>query len=442
MKYLLILLFTFLFCKTHAQDSFYLGGIQINEPDHHKWTSKLKKVGMNTVSITVYARNGIWDSTELWWTNKEHFVVQEIEIAKQAGMKVVLIPRVLLDHYYDKNAFLWHGMIMPKSDKQLSEWFRYYEEYILYWAKIAEKYEVDVLAIGSEMRVLSATKPVKQLPDLESFYLDSTQQANYISDYMSFSNQIPKQELWVKGKEANYETLKNYLKNEVATKQTWAQQLTYHNQANAIHLINQRRQRLLTHWHRLITNTRKLYNGKLTYAANFDNYQNIAFWDKLDFIGINAYFKLREYQAKQSDRSKYLELRESWRRIYDNINSFQKEMGLTKKVLFTELGYIYRENSTIMPWKGFGFSVSKHWQNGNNKLLIWSEQNIDLRERALAMRALYKTNQEFDLLQGILYWKLTTKRYHLPHEPFGLLVRKHFKDPLLRILVRFREKRI
>ncbi|MFT6963193.1 MAG: hypothetical protein ACJAWV_002927 [Flammeovirgaceae bacterium] len=441
MKYFLMLLFAVSFSGVYAQNPFYLGGIQINEPDHKKWTSKLKRVGMNTVSITVYARNGIWDSTELWWTNKEHFVVKEIETAKQAGMKVVLIPRVLLDHYYDKNKFLWHGMIMPKSDKELAEWFQYYEEYILYWAKIAEKYKVDVFAIGSEMRVLSATKPVEELPELERFHLDSAEQVTYIQDCMSFSSQIPKQELWVKGKDVNYETLKNYLESEVAVKQAWAEQVAYSKQANYIQSINHRRELILAHWHQLIAKTRKLYSGKLTYAANFDNYQNIAFWDKLDFIGINAYFKLREYEAQQTNRGKYRDLLAGWRRVYFNINSFQKEMGLAKKVLFTELGYIYRENSTIIPWKGFGFSVSKHWQNGSKKLFIWSEQEINPKERALAMKALYHVNKGPDLLQGILYWKLTTKRYHLPYEPFGLLIRKHFKDPLLKALVRFREKR-
>jgi hypothetical protein len=39
-------------------DNFMLGGIQVNEPSQEKWMSVLKDAKMNTVSITVYARQG------------------------------------------------------------------------------------------------------------------------------------------------------------------------------------------------------------------------------------------------------------------------------------------------------------------------------------------------------------------------------------------------
>ena len=42
--------------------SFFLGGIQVNEPDHAQWTHVLTEVGMNTVAVTIYARQGDWDS--------------------------------------------------------------------------------------------------------------------------------------------------------------------------------------------------------------------------------------------------------------------------------------------------------------------------------------------------------------------------------------------
>ena len=71
---------------------FYLGGIQINEPDHDEWVSVLKDVGMNTVSVTVYARQGIWSSDNIWWDEKDEAVVSEIRTAKEEGMKVVLSP--------------------------------------------------------------------------------------------------------------------------------------------------------------------------------------------------------------------------------------------------------------------------------------------------------------------------------------------------------------
>ena len=47
-------------------------------------------------------------------------------------------------------------------------------------------------------------------------------------------------------------------------------------------------------WGRLIEAVRERYRGQITYAANWDEYQRIPFWESLDFIGIDAYFPLSE----------------------------------------------------------------------------------------------------------------------------------------------------
>ena len=44
------------------------------------------------------------------------------------------------------------------------------------------------------------------------------------------------------------------------------------------------------YWNNLIVEIRKVYKGKLTYAANWDEYKRVPFWDALDYIGIDAYF--------------------------------------------------------------------------------------------------------------------------------------------------------
>jgi len=38
-------------------------------------------------------------------------------------------------------------------------------------------------------------------------------------------------------------------------------------------------------WRNLITEIRSKYDGKLTYSANWDDYEKVPFWDLLDFIG-------------------------------------------------------------------------------------------------------------------------------------------------------------
>ena len=48
-----IALSIFLFPMTGSSRSFYLGGIQVNEPDHQKWIQTLKQEQMNTISDQV-----------------------------------------------------------------------------------------------------------------------------------------------------------------------------------------------------------------------------------------------------------------------------------------------------------------------------------------------------------------------------------------------------
>src|SRR5439155_10528972 len=45
-----------------------------------------------------------------------------------------------------------------------------------------------------------------------------------------------------------------------------------------------------TRWRALIAEVRTHFSGELTYAANYDEFQRITFWDALDYIGIDAYF--------------------------------------------------------------------------------------------------------------------------------------------------------
>ncbi len=46
-------------------------------------------------------------------------------------------------------------------------------------------------------------------------------------------------------------------------------------------------------WRKLIKEIRAIYSGKIIYGANWYNeFEEISFWDQLDYIGIQAYFPL------------------------------------------------------------------------------------------------------------------------------------------------------
>ncbi len=60
-------------------------------------------------------------------------------------------------------------------------------------------------------------------------------------------------------------------------------------------------------WRRLIARVREVYAGRLTYAANWPGeFDAIAFWDALDFTGIQAYFPLGD----EAGAGVYVELRD------------------------------------------------------------------------------------------------------------------------------------
>ncbi|MCA8961333.1 MAG: hypothetical protein KDC38_12500, partial [Planctomycetes bacterium] len=45
-------------------------------------------------------------------------------------------------------------------------------------------------------------------------------------------------------------------------------------------------------WRHIIAEVRQVFDGPVTYSANWTDYQRVPFWDALDVIGIHAYFPL------------------------------------------------------------------------------------------------------------------------------------------------------
>jgi hypothetical protein len=98
-------------------------------------------------------------------------------------------------------------------------------------------------------------------------------------------------------------------------------------------------------WRNLIARVRETYKGKLTYSANFNHYDWPGFWDRLDYVGVNAYFDLTKGKG---DDAPQLLLDQSWRAHRDRLLAYGKRIG--KPVLLTEVGY------PSLPW-----AVSEPW---------------------------------------------------------------------------------
>ena len=97
-------------------------------------------------------------------------------------------------------------------------------------------------------------------------------------------------------------------------------------------------------WKQLIKEVREIYPGKITYASNWDNYQNVTFWDQLDYIGTDAYFP----HSKKKE-PELAELMESWEKEGAMLKAFSEKWNRT--VLFTEYGFRSIDYADALPGK-------------------------------------------------------------------------------------------
>ncbi len=99
----------------------------------------------------------------------------------------------------------------------------------------------------------------------------------------------------------------------------------------------------LGYWENVIQAIRMVYPGPLTYAANWDEYNHVCFWDHVDFVGIDAYFPLSHARTPSVD-----ELTKAWSFWLMGLENWQVQVG--KPVIFTEIGYRSVDFTAREPW--------------------------------------------------------------------------------------------
>ena len=150
-------------------------------------------------------------------------------------------------------------------------------------------------------------------------------------------------------------------------------------------------------WIALIAEIRTVYNGKLTYAENWDKIEEVPFWKSLDFIGVDAYFPLNEGKSPS-----LTELREAWTPHKTALKKLSKTTG--KSILFTEYGYRNIDFAARSPWDS-----SRDIAPYNNQL------------QADALEALYAEFWFEPWFAGGFLWK-----WHHDHELAGGLENDQF----------------
>ena len=126
------------------------------------------------------------------------------------------------------------------------------------------------------------------------------------------------------------------------------------------------------YWRNLIEEIRTIYKGKLTYAANWDEYKRVPFWDALDYIGVDAYFPVSESKTPTVE-----EARNGWALWKEELKNVSEREN--KQILFTEYGYRSVDFAGKEPWESDHTLTSMNFEGQSNTLQalyeeVWNEQ--------------------------------------------------------------------
>ena len=135
------------------------------------------------------------------------------------------------------------------------------------------------------------------------------------------------------------------------------------------------------YWNDLINKIKTIYKGKLTYAANWDEFKRTPFWDKLDYIGVDAYFPISNKQTPTVEDSK-----NGWIEHKEVIKTLSGKHD--KPILFTEFGYRSVDYTGKEPWRSER-----------------SMGELNLQAQANTTQALFETFWDEEWFAGGFIWK-------------------------------------
>ncbi|MBU1851368.1 MAG: hypothetical protein KJ995_03070 [Candidatus Omnitrophica bacterium] len=293
-------------------------------PYSEKALKVLREMGVEYLQINVTQYQDRYNSTTIKatpLTPTDSSVKYTIETAHKLGMKTMLKPH--LDLINNEDGSYWRADIGFHNDADWKKWFAEYEKFIVHYAKLAEKNNVEVLCVGTEL---------------------------------SFASQKTAE------------------------------------------------------WKSVISLVKRSYSGKLIYAANWDNYKNIGFWEDLDYIGIDAYFPLT--YNEDPDLS---DIKEGWKKWIQEIESWVSTQS--KAIVFTEIGYASSPGAPSEPWK-----------NG-------TQGNADVDIQAKCYIAFFEAVWDRPWLAGVYWWKWgpsvygggkNNRRFTPMNKPAAEILTKHY----------------
>jgi hypothetical protein len=134
-------------------------------------------------------------------------------------------------------------------------------------------------------------------------------------------------------------------------------------------------------WAKLATDIRKIYKGKLTYCANWDDYTDVKFWSSLDYVGISGYFPISEAKLPA-----IADLEKAWKPVKSQLKNFSAKEG--KPILFTEYGYRSMDQPAWRSWE-----------------VEYQDMPINMQAQANAYEAIFKAFWKENWFAGGFAWK-------------------------------------
>lgn len=140
------------------------------------------------------------------------------------------------------------------------------------------------------------------------------------------------------------------------------------------------------YWRALIDRVRSVYDGPVTYAANWDNFSRVPFWDKVDYIGVDAYFPLSERKTPSVN-----ELKQKWAAPRRGLEHLHKVYD--KPILFTEFGYRSIDACTWKQWELEKFRYT---------------DRVNLQGQVNAYKAFFESFWKESWFAGVFLWQWYT----------------------------------
>ncbi len=172
-------------------------------------------------------------------------------------------------------------------------------------------------------------------------------------------------------------------------------------------------------WQAVVKAVRAIYSGPLIYAANWGEEDRITWWDKVNAIGVDAYYPLT-----RSNQPTVADLKAAWAPIVSRLGQLSKKWN--RPIVFTEIGYRSLDGANREP---YNYQISG---------------GLDLQEQADCYQAVFDTFTGQDWWRGVFWWNWTTNpaqgglsdtNYTANNKPAENILRTHYGAPLRSISI-------